>query len=91
MEKLDLHYKLTKLKWQIKTLLKRLYFRSFLFRCRIKRILKRKDVESTYPHTYYHNLDSYKIGIHDYMKKPDLNLGGFKPEELTMIYGRLIK
>lgn len=90
MEKLDLHYKLTKLKWQIKTLLKRLSFRSFLFRCRIKRFLKRKDVESAYPHIYYHNLDSYKFGDHDCMKS-DFNLGRFKPEELTMIYGRIIK
>ena len=91
MEKLDLHYKLTKLKWQIRTLKERLSFRSLLFRCRLKRIFIRKDVESEYPHIYYHDLDSYKIGNHNCMKKPDLNLVGFKPEELTMIYGRLIK
>ena len=88
MEKLDLHYKLTKLKWQIRTLKERLSFRSLLFRCRLKRIFVRKDVESEYPHIYYHNVDSYNCGNHNCMEKPNF---GFKPEELTMIYGRLIK
>ncbi len=92
MEKLDLHYKLTKLKWQIRTLINKLSFRSLLFMCRVKRIFIRKDVESTYPHLYYHNIDSYKIGNHNCTENPDLSrLFEFKPDELLLIYGRLIK
>lgn len=92
MKKLDLRYKLTKLKWQIGTLIKRLSFRSLLFRCSVKRIFIRKDVESEYPHLYYNNIDSYKIDNHKCTENSKLfNLGGFKPDELSMIYGRLIK
>ena len=69
MKKLNLHYKLTKLKWQIRTLKERLSFRSLLFKYRVKRLFVRKDVESAYPRIYYHDLDSYKIGNHDCMKK----------------------
>lgn len=92
MKKLDLHYKLTKLKWQLRTLKNKISFRSFLFMYRVKRIFIRKDVESKYPHLYYNNIDSYKIDNHNYTENSKLsNFGGFKPDELLMIYGRLIK
>lgn len=92
MKKLDLRYKLTKLKWQIETLINRLSFRSLLFICRLKRIFIRKDAKSSYPHLYYHNIDSYKIGKQNCTEIPDLSrLVGFKPDNLFSIYGRLIK
>lgn len=92
MKKLDLHYKLTKLKWQIRTLKNKISFRSLLFMYKVKRIFMRKDTESEYPHLYYHNIDSYKIDNHNCTEKSEsFNLGGFKPDELLMIYGRLIK
>ena len=92
MKKLDLHYKLTKLKWQIRTLKNKISFRSFLFMYRVRRIFIRKDTESEYPHLYYNNIDSYKIGNHKCAENSELfNFGGFKPDELLMIYGRLTK
>ena len=92
MKKLDLYYKLTKLKWQIRTLKNKISFRSFLFMYRVKRIFIRKDTESEYPHLYYNNIDSYKICNHNCSENSKLSsFGGFKPDELLMIYGRLTK
>lgn len=92
MKKLDLHYKLTKLKWQLRTLKNKISFRSILFMYRVIRIFIRKDTDSEYPHLYYNNIDPYKIDNNKCTENSKLfNLGGFKPDELSMIYGRLIK
>ena len=92
MKKLNLHYKLTKLKWQMETLVKRLSFKSLLFKSRVKRLFVRKDVESEYPHLCYHDIKSYKSSNHNYTENPELSsLDGFRLDEVSMIYGRLIK
>ena len=87
MEKLDLHYKLTKLKWKIRELKNKLSFRMFLFRIRVKNFIKRdimkemlEDIESLYPRIIVPNENNL-------FKIPE----GFKSEDLTKFYGRFVK
>lgn len=83
MKKLDLQYKLTKLKWQIGILIKRLSFKSLLFRSRIKNLFVRKDKEY---------VRSHKSVNHNYTENSELSsFDGFRLDKLSMIYGRLIK
>lgn len=51
MKKQDFQYKIEKI-------IEKISFRFFLFKVRIKYHFTRKDVESNYPHLYYHNVNS---------------------------------